>query len=179
VVCRLPTEPQILENLQSYLNKYPGWDLNPQAPGFKPDRSAIGVPGPFAFEAEAVGLEPTSGPRPPPVFETGPSSSRMTSVRTGVDKKFRGLESNQRPPRSERGVTTTSNCPGFGKEDSNLHRLIQSQGAYRLADSRVESAPRESNPPVGPGKPAPDRSARDASHHLELRRQESNLRPPG
>src|SRR5208282_2449926 len=50
-----------------------------------------------------------------------------------------------------------------GKEDSNLHRLIQSQGAYRLADSRVESASRESNPPVGPGKPAPDRSARDAS----------------
>jgi hypothetical protein len=92
------------------------------------------------LHAEAVGLEPTSGPRPPPVFETGPSSSRMTSVRTGVDKKFRGLESNQRPPRSERGVTTTSNCPGFGKEDSNLHRLIQSQGAYRLADSRERPA---------------------------------------
>src|SRR5208337_5114752 len=54
--------------------------------------------------------------------------------------KFRGLESNQRPPRSERGVTTTSNCPGFGKEDSNLHRLIQSQGAYPLADSRERPA---------------------------------------
>ena len=26
--------------------------------------------------------------------------------------KFRGLESNQRPPRSERGVTTNRNCPG-------------------------------------------------------------------
>ncbi len=26
----------------------------------------------------------------------------------------------------------------FGKEDSNLHRLIQSQGAYPLADSRAE-----------------------------------------
>ena len=26
--------------------------------------------------------------------------------------QFRGLESNQRPPRSERGVTTSSNCPG-------------------------------------------------------------------
>src|SRR4051812_12547285 len=54
-------------------------------------------------------------------------------------------------------------APEFGKEDSNLHRLIQSQGAYPLADSRVESAPRESNPPAWPGKPAPDRSARDAS----------------
>ena len=39
--------------------QYPGWESNPQAPGFKPDRSAVGVPGPF--EAEAVGLEPTSG----------------------------------------------------------------------------------------------------------------------
>jgi hypothetical protein len=27
--------------------------------------------------------------------------------------QFRGLESNQRPPRSERGVTTSSNCPGI------------------------------------------------------------------
>ena len=56
--------------------------------------------------------------------------------------QFRGLESNQRPPRSERGVTTNRNCPGveFGKEDSNLHRLIQSQGAYRLADSRERHA---------------------------------------
>jgi hypothetical protein len=29
-------------------------------------------------------------------------------------KNFRGLESNQRPPRSERGVTTSSNDPGVG-----------------------------------------------------------------
>src|SRR5262249_28412533 len=28
-------------------------------------------------------------------------------------------------------------APEFGKEDSNLHCLIQSQGAYHLADSRV------------------------------------------
>ena len=80
-----------------------------------------------------MGLEPTSGPRPPPVFKTGPLSGRMAS-------KFRGLESNQRPPRSERGVTTSRDCPGFGKEDSNPHRLIQSQGAYRLADSRERPA---------------------------------------
>src|SRR5271166_1485399 len=41
------------------MSQYPGWESNPQAPGFKPGRSAVGVPGPF--EAEAVGLEPTSG----------------------------------------------------------------------------------------------------------------------
>jgi hypothetical protein len=52
------------------MTQYPGWESNPQAPGFKPGRSAVGVPGPR--EAEAVGLEPTSGPRPPPVFKTGP-----------------------------------------------------------------------------------------------------------
>ena len=52
-------------------DQYPGWESNPQAPGFKPGRSAVGVPGPRR-EAEAVGLEPTSGPRPPPVFKTGP-----------------------------------------------------------------------------------------------------------
>ena len=32
------------------------------------------------LSAEAVGLEPTNGGQPPPVFETGSSSGRMTSV---------------------------------------------------------------------------------------------------
>ena len=32
------------------------------------------------IKAEVVGLEPTSDARPPPVFETGSSSSRMASV---------------------------------------------------------------------------------------------------
>ena len=44
---------------------------------------------PFLSE-EAVGLEPTSGFHPPPVFKTGSSSGRMTSV-----CQLRGLESNQ------------------------------------------------------------------------------------
>ena len=34
-----------------------------------------------SISAEAVGLEPTSGSWPPPVFKTGSSSGRMTSVR--------------------------------------------------------------------------------------------------
>ena len=45
---------------------------------------------------------------PPPVFGTGSSSGRMPSV----SHKLRGLESNQRPPGSEPGVTTSSNYPG-------------------------------------------------------------------
>ena len=41
-------------------------------------------------KAEAVGLEPTSGVWPPPVFKTGSSSGRMASV-----VKLRRLELNQ------------------------------------------------------------------------------------
>jgi hypothetical protein len=133
VVCRLPTEPRTLASR----NQYPGWESNPQAPGFKPGRSAVGVPGPS--EAEAVGLEPTSGDYAATCFQDRPLI-RPDGFREGLNQEFRGLESNQRPPRSERGVTTSSNCPGFGKEDSNPHRLIQSQGAYRLADSRERPA---------------------------------------
>src|SRR4051812_29997340 len=48
-------------------------------PGLSRAARPVGVPGHVA--AEAVGLEPTSGPRPPPVFKTGPSSGRVTSVR--------------------------------------------------------------------------------------------------
>lgn len=59
-----------------------------------------------------MGLEPTSGDDPPPVFKTGPSSGRLASVGDLSVSQFRGLESNQRPPGSEPGVTTSSNCPG-------------------------------------------------------------------
>ena len=63
--------------------------------------------------AEAARLE-LATVQPAPVFETGSSSGRMTSV---LNFQFRGLESNQRPPGSEPGVTTSSNCPG-----SHLHK---------------------------------------------------------
>ncbi len=70
-----------------------------------------------AEHAEAVGLEPTIRAKRTPVFETGPSSGRMTSFQfTFTFTKLRGLESNQRPPSSELGVTTSSNCPA--KENS-------------------------------------------------------------
>ncbi len=57
------------------------------SPGIAPESPACGA-GVFllddepvvAPEAEAVGLEPTSGAWPPPVFKTGSSSGRMTSV---------------------------------------------------------------------------------------------------
>ena len=94
-----------------------------------------------------MGLEPTSGECAATCFQDRPLI-RPDGFREDLQAEFRGLESNQRPPRSERGVTTTSNCPGFGKEDSNPHHLIQSQGAYRLADSRVRPAGVEPACPV-------------------------------
>ena len=42
-------------------------------------------------KAEAVGLEPTSENHSPPVFKTGPSSGRMTSVRHGRSCLYRQL----------------------------------------------------------------------------------------
>ena len=39
-----------------------------------------------------MGLEPTSGPRPPPVFKTGPSSGRMASVMASSRVPGAGLE---------------------------------------------------------------------------------------
>ena len=40
---------------------------------------------PMFVQAEVVGLEPTSGCWPPPVFKTGPSSGRMTSIREAAE----------------------------------------------------------------------------------------------
>jgi hypothetical protein len=85
--------------------------------------------------AAVPGLELTSGSSPPPVFKTGSSSGRITSVRV-AQKKLRELESNQRPPGSEPGATTGSSCPGIrffqlGEKDLNLHSLVQSQAACR------------------------------------------------
>jgi hypothetical protein len=78
-----------------------GKDLNPGAttqggsrthrrPGLSRAARPVGVPGRVA--AEAVGLEPTSGPRPPPVFKTGPSSGRMASVMAWTEVPGAGLE---------------------------------------------------------------------------------------
>src|SRR5215831_15656017 len=117
--------------------QYPGWDSNPQAPGFKPGRSAIGVPG--RFEAEAVGLEPTSGSRAATCFQDRPLI-RPDGFREDSRSEFRGLESNQRPPRSGRGVTTTSNCPGV--REGGLEPPPPDSESGSLPVSRFPRAPR-------------------------------------
>ena len=85
-----------------------------------------------------MGLEPTTV-LPAPVFETGSSSGRMTSV-----CKFRGLESNQHRDVQSGPSLPVSTDPGsvcfwthrlsrkrFGEKELNLHHLVQSQAAYR------------------------------------------------
>ena len=63
---------------------------------------------------------------PPPVFKTGSSSGRMPSV---SPRKLRGLESNQRPPGSEPGVTTNSNYPGsFQSRDTLRPEEVRGEG---------------------------------------------------
>ena len=69
------------------MTQYPGWESNPQAPGFKPGRSAVGVPG--RFEAEAVGLEPTSGPQAPTRFQDRPLI-RPDGFREGLNRSSGG-----------------------------------------------------------------------------------------
>ena len=69
------------------MTQYPGWESNPQAPGFKPGRSAVGVPGPF--EAEAVGLEPTSGDDAATCFQDRPLI-RPDGFREGLNRSSGG-----------------------------------------------------------------------------------------
>ena len=92
--------------------------------------------------AEAVRLELTSGSVPPPVFETGSSSSRITSV--SVVRKVPGVgiepttswfrakrHYQQQLPRSASSWRTSKGVFQFGEKDLNLHHLVQSQAAYR------------------------------------------------
>lgn len=161
------------------MERCPRRESNPQSPGFKPGRSAGWRTRAFRARAGAVGLEPTSGPSPPPRFQDEALIRPVGSLKLAIPA-FRGLESNQRPPRSERGVTTNRNCPGsfllvssrrtlftpfeFGGQGSNLRTPGSKPGVSTIRNyPRVsQSVPRDSNPRVRLGKPVPCHSARDA-----------------
>jgi hypothetical protein len=111
--------------------------------------------------------------------------------------QFRGQESNLRPPGSEPGVTTSSNCPGIAS-----YILLTLACVFRFARF-YQSALRELNPPVRFGRPVPQplgqghiflqkaegggvepprkpgRPHSGPYGRPELRRQESNLRQLG
>jgi len=74
----LPTQSRMPCGNRTRLSSLEGWHLS---------RS---VKGTYFIKAEAVGLEPTTGISPAPVFETGSSSSRMTSIH--VQAAVAGIE---------------------------------------------------------------------------------------
>src|SRR6516164_9683585 len=139
-------------------------------PGLSRAARPVGVPGRVA--AEAVGLEPTSGPRPPPDFKTGPSSGRMASVR--LEPEFRGLDSNQRPPRSERGVTTGSNCPGV--REGGFEPPPPDSKSGGLPVSRFPRAPRGSRTHLS-DLASPCLTARPGTHQRLLRVRDRGVEP--
>ena len=108
-------------SFESSGSEYPGWDSNPQAPGFKPGRSTdwrtwVSPPASpeaaVAFRGGSRGLELTSGLRRHLFSRQAPDPAGWLPTSRSHTSQFRGLESNQRPPRSERGVATNSNYPG-------------------------------------------------------------------
>jgi hypothetical protein len=161
--------------------KCPAQDLNLQTFGFKPNRSAVGVPGrkvvpdgiepplpgcrpgvvaagprdrvsqvdspgfapgfptcgagvfllddePLFDKAEAVGLEPTSGAMPPPVFKTGSSSGRMTSV-IGLQNSSGGWNrTNGLLVQSQASLPTATAPEQNGFQDIQFHAKVRGEG---------------------------------------------------
>ena len=170
--------------------------LEPPLPGCRPGVVAAG-PRDCLFSSGSRGTRTHNGVTAP-VFETGSSSGRMTSV------KFRGLESNQRPPGSEPGVTTSSNCPGIGlhkrhaslglvhiqigEQDLNLHHRRPPSGRCPKPGSLPLADPRECPAGIEPASPAWKAAGTDrmdavgrcrSAKGTKLRRQESYLRRGG
>jgi hypothetical protein len=100
-------------------------------------------------------------------------------------EQFRGLESNQRPPRSERGVTTSSNYPG-SSEISKLKSPIRGGGFEPPPPgSKPSSLPVSRSPRASRGSRTRlsgledrclGRSARDAS--ISPRAEGEGVEPP-
>lgn len=91
-----------------------------------------------------------------------------------LEPEFRGLDSNQRPPRSGRGVTTDSNCPGV--REGGLEPPPPDSESGGLPVSRLSRAPRGSRTRLSSlGSPRP--TARPATHHLSQRERDRGVEP--
>ena len=128
----------------------------------------------------------------PAVFKTASSPIRVTSV--GYESKHRGQESNLRPSGSEPDATTSSCYPGSGNAKDRAMLALTSQargrgfeplspdsksGSLPLADPRIdfiESAMRESNPPIQLGRLAP---LPIGQWHVSLQRKERESNSQG
>src|SRR5262245_20480868 len=88
--------------------------------------------------------------------------------------RFRGLDSNQRPPRSERGVTTSSNCPGV--REGGLEPPPPDSKSGSLPVSRFPRAPRGSRTRLS-DLASPRLTARPGTHQLSLRERDRGVEP--
>src|SRR5262249_49548392 len=88
--------------------------------------------------------------------------------------KFRGLESNQRPPRSERGVTTTSNCPGV--REGGLEPPPPDSKSGSLPISRFPRASRGGRTRLS-DLGSPCLTARPGTHQRSLRVRDRGVEP--
>ena len=105
-----------------------------------------------ALLAEAVGLEPTNEFHSPPVFKTGPSSSRVTSNSCG------GRNRTCRLVVQSNGFLPTETTPHRAKGRAGLEptrRCLTGTFSATEPPTRLKSALRESNPPVQLGRLAP------------------------
>jgi hypothetical protein len=135
VVCRLPTEPCLLASRVS-------------SRSLDRDQSETGGQT-FLSAASRCGRGPADRKVCPP-FQPfrkrrtlAMSSLRVRFMSSGGWNRTSGLHVQSvasRPtataPECDYLFMTAGSRRRFGKEDSNLHRLVQSQGACRLADSR-------------------------------------------
>ncbi len=136
-----------------------------------------------------MGLEPTSGAMPPPVFKTGSSSGRMTSIarhfqnsgswnRTNASWFRARRRYQQRLPRSKTVFRTTASQKVRG-EGFEPPQPGSKPGGLPLADpriSRLKSALRESNPASQLGRLAPLPLGQG---HNSQRRKERESNPQG
>jgi hypothetical protein len=132
----------------------PGRESNPQAPVFKTGRSAVGVPGPFPprrkpWDSNPQGFHPHPRSRRAPDPAGWPPSSFANS---GGWNRTSGLrvQSAASLPAATAPDLIFSEARGEGFEPPSPG---SKPGGLPLADPR--SAPRESNPPVRVGSPAP------------------------
>ena len=104
--------------------------------------------------AEAVGLEPTSGFHPPPVFKTGSSSGRMTSSSCGGWNRTNALLG------QSQALRTSSNCPAvcfhfrFKSRKKVRGEGIEPPSPGSKTGSLPLADPRECPAGVGPAFPA-------------------------
>ena len=150
---------------------YPGWESNPQAPGFKPGRSAGWRT--WASRGGSRGTRTHERPEAATCFQDRPLI-RPDGFREGFRPELRGLESNQRPPRSERGVTTSSNCPGV--REGGLEPPPPDSKSGSLPVSRFPRAPRGSRTRLS-DLASPRLTARPGTHQRSLRVRDRGVEP--